>query len=561
MTICKEIKDYMDFVESGKIRSCKEQKALVRLVRNVLESGEVYVDAERLKKYVGLSKYFPWDQIFPWQTFVLGLHDCTFRKDNGMPRWPTLFCLIGRGAGKDGMIAWESVALASQYNGIPRYDVDICANNEEQAMRPLTEDIIGSFENPSWEKVLRANFYWTKEMVKSKKTGAYIKGHTNNPKGRDGLRSGIVILNEIHQYENYGNIDVFTTGLGKKKHPRMSYYTTDGNVRGGPLDDLKEQSRRILFEGEPDEGFLPFICKLDDKDEVMDPANWEKANPSLPYLPNLQAEIKREFEIWKRNPMQLPAFMTKRMNLPVMAEETQVTDYENIKATDAPLPDLSGWSCVVGIDYSKITDWASVDLHFRDGDKRYDINHSWMCRNSRDIHRLRCPWQQWAEEGRLTIVDDVEIHPSYITDYIQVAKEKYDILGVAIDDFRYALMSSALREIGFSAKEYKNVKLVRPSDIMRAAPVIDSCFANQNFVWGKNPVLKWATNNTKLVPYGRNPGKCDDADIGNFVYGKIEAKSRKTDPFMALVAAMTIEDQLPDAQLQDTSEFLGVYAY
>ena len=164
----------MDFVESGKIRSCKEQKALVRLVRNVLESGDVYVDAERLKKYVGLSKYFPWDQIFPWQTFVLGLHDCTFRKDNGMPRWPTLFCLIGRGAGKDGMIAWESVALASQYNGIPRYDVDICANNEEQAMRPLTEDIIGSFENPSWEKVLRANFYWTKELVKSKKTGAYI---------------------------------------------------------------------------------------------------------------------------------------------------------------------------------------------------------------------------------------------------------------------------------------------------------------------------------------------------------------------------------------------------
>lgn len=561
MTICKEIKDYMDLVEGGKIRSCKEQKALVRLVRNVLEGGEVYVDEERLKKYVGLSKYFPWDQIFPWQTFVLGLHDCTFRKDNGMPRWPTLFCLIGRGAGKDGMIAWESVALASQYNGIPRYDVDICANNEEQAMRPLTEDIIGSFENPAWEKVLKANFYWTKEMVKSKKTGAYIKGHTNNPKGRDGLRSGIVILNEIHQYENYGNIDVFTTGLGKKKHPRMSYYTTDGNVRGGPLDDLKEQSRRILFEGEPDEGFLPFICKIDDKEDVMDPTNWEKANPSLPYLPNLQAEIKREFEIWKRNPMQLPAFMTKRMNFPVMAEETQVTEYENIKATDAPLPDLSGWSCVVGIDYSKITDWASVDLHFRDGDKRYDINHSWMCRNSRDIHRLRCPWQQWAEEGRITIVDDVEIHPSYITDYIQAAKEKYDILGVAIDDFRYALMSSALREIGFSAKEYKNVKLVRPSDIIRTAPVIDSCFANQNFVWGKNPVLKWATNNTKLVPYGRNPGKSDDADIGNFVYGKIEAKSRKTDPFMALVAAMTIEDQLPDAQLQDASEFLGVYAY
>lgn len=33
-------------------------------------------------------------------------------------------------------------------------------------------------------------------------------------------------FNEIHQYEDYKNINVFTTGLGKKKHPRRSYYTT-----------------------------------------------------------------------------------------------------------------------------------------------------------------------------------------------------------------------------------------------------------------------------------------------------------------------------------------------
>ena len=42
-----------------------------------------------------------------------------------------------------------------------------------------------------------------------------MKGHTNNPKGRDGLRSGKVIFNEVHQYENYDNIKVFTTGQGK----------------------------------------------------------------------------------------------------------------------------------------------------------------------------------------------------------------------------------------------------------------------------------------------------------------------------------------------------------
>ena len=89
------------------------------------------------------------------------------------------------------------------------------------------------------------------------------------------------------------------------------------------------------------------------------------------------------------------------------------------------------------------------------------------------------------------------------------------------------------------------MKLVRPSDIMRTATVIDSCFVNHWFVWGDNPVLRWAANNTKLVRSNRKVGKADDADMGNFVYGKIEAKSRKTDPFMALVASMVIEDELP----------------
>ena len=95
---------------------------------------------------------------------------------------------------------------------------------------------------------------------------------------------------------------------------------------------------------------------------------------------------------------------------------------------------------------------------------------------------------------------------------------------------------------------------------MRVATVIDSCFANDYFAWGDNPVLRWATNNTKMIPYGRNPGKKDDADIGNFVYGKIEAKSRKTDPFMALVASMTIEDMIPYAQNTAVPD-IGVITY
>lgn len=549
-----KIERFIEMVESGEINSCKEIKALVEYVKLCFENEAIHVDVEQLEKYTGLAQYFPYEKIFPWQEFVIGLHDCTYWDDTGMPRWPDLFCMIGRGAGKDGTIALESVSLSSHYNGVRSYDVDICANNEEQAMRPV-QDIIEAFEQPKWLKKIKKFFYWTKEKVTCLKTNSIIRGRTNNPKGKDGLRSGIVVFNEIHQYENYQNINVFTTGLGKKKHPRRSYYTTQGDVREGPLDDLLETSEGILFGDEPDNGLLPFICRLDSKDEVHDEINWEKANPSLPYLPHLKEEIRKEYREWNKNPYRLPAFMTKRMNLPDGTNEIKVTEWENILATEKELPDLTGWKCTCGIDYAKVTDFVSVNLHFRKGNERYDINHSWLCLKSKDIPRMKCPWKEWEKEGRLTVVDDVEIHPDIITDYIAEAKKKYDIRMLAIDDFRFALFANALKAIGFDMKVYKNLKMIRPSDIMKVATVIDSCFANNYFNWGYAPELRWATNNTKMVRFGRKIGSNEDNDVGNFVYAKIEAKSRKTDPFMALVASMVVEDALPVACSSRTPDY------
>lgn len=300
------ISDYMDAVENGEILACREQRQLIRHVRQCFETEDIYTDEEQLARYLSLAKYFPFETVFPWQEFFLGLHLCTYWRDTGMPRWPDALALLGRGAGKDGTIAWESLCLMSPYNGIKGYDVDICANNEEQAMRPL-KDVIEALETPENIKKLKRHFYWTKEQVTGLKTGAVMKGRTNSPKGKDGLRSGICIFNEIHQYENYKNINVFTTGLGKKRHPRRTYYTTNGDVRDGPLDDLLKTAEAILSGEEPDDGFLPFICKLDSKDEVHDPENWVKANPSLPYRPDLQLEIAKEYKQWEKAPHQLSA--------------------------------------------------------------------------------------------------------------------------------------------------------------------------------------------------------------------------------------------------------------
>lgn len=537
--INRHILRWIEMVEQGEIRACKEQHALVAHIRRCFETEAIHTDDEQLEKYLSLARYFPYEQLYPWEEFITALHMCTYWDDTGNPRWKDAFIMLGRGAGKDGYIAFDAMCSISPYNEVEKYDVDICANNEEQAMRPL-EDLVEALEDPKNEKKMKRHFYWTKTKVSSRKRKSTVRGRTNSPKGKDGMRSGKVIFNEVHQYEDYKNVKVFTTSLGKKKHPRRLYATSNGDVRGGVIDDMLDRCEGILFRGDADEGLLVFICRLNDKRQIHDEKNWEMANPSLPYKPELLEETRSEYREYMRNPAALTDFMTKRMGIPEGAEESAITDWENIAMTNRALPDLEGWTCTVGIDYATLSDMVSVDLHFRNGEERYDVCHAWMCTRSKDIPRIKAPIQKWADDGLLTFVDEPEINPFLIAGYVAEAARTYNIQAVRMDLYRYALMKEALASAGIQEGDGR-LKLVRPSDIMRTAPVILSAFANQKFCWGDNPLLRWAANNTKLVRAGKRAG----TDTGNFVFGKIEGRSRKTDPFMALVHAMTAEEELP----------------
>lgn len=538
--IPKEVLGYLESVEQDCPRACREQHALAAYVRRVFAQEDVYVDREQLGRYLGLVKYFPYDRLFPWEKFLLTLWDCTYKAD-GTPRWKTVLCMVGRGAGKDGFIAFDSACSISPYNPVAHYNVDICANNEEQAVTPV-KDLAEVLETPKWESKLRKHYYHTKELIQGRKNKGVMKGRTNNPKGRDGMRSGKVVFNEVHAFENYDNIKVFITGQGKVAQPRVGIFTSNGEVSDGPLDDYLARGRRILFEGEEDNGFLPFICCLESKDQVHDPENWFMANPSLYYMPHLQQEIADEYRDWKDHPEQNGDFITKRMGIRAGFKEIAVTDYEKVKATNQTVPDLQGWSCTVGIDYAELSDWAAVNLHFRRGAERYDINHAWMCLQSRMLSRVKAPWREWAERGLVTVVDDVSIHPDLLAQYIAKAAEKYNLKMLAMDHYRWTLVSESLRKIGFDAADKTRVKMIRPSDIMQVEPGIQECFDRGLFHWGDNPCLRWAVNNTKRVASSRKLG----VDTGNFIYAKIEARSRKTDPFMALVASMVVEPALGD---------------
>ena len=535
MMKCNYIDDYIAAIRCGEVKASKELKQAIEYIDSKLSNPDVFVDTDKIKKAKELIERYFEMKLLPWEMFVIALIHCYYRSNDSVV-FDEFYIMMGRGNGKNGFISGVAWYLSTHYHGVSGYNVDIIANSEDQAQTSFND--IYDMLDRTWDKSKRF-FYKSKELIRNLKTGSYIKYNTSNARTKDGKRSACLIFDERHEYENSANIGVFSSGFGKRKHSRIFSITTNGYVRDGVLDEDMRLCHDVLDGAITDLGLCPLIYKMDSDEECDDPDSWEKANPSIRYFPELRKQIEKDHLKKSYDKQTELDFYTKRMNLPRTNMEIAVTAWENIKATNKPLPDLSGWACTVGIDYASLNDWAAVNLHFRNGNERYDINHAWMCSQSPDLSRIKAPWQEWAAAGLITVVDDVEINPQMIGDYIAAAAFKYNVVKVALDNFRYSLVKGALERIGFTP-ELKKLHIVRPSDIMRVQPVINSCFNNGYFTWGDCPPLRWATNNTKLVRSGRKDG----TDTGNFYYAKIEAKSRKTDPFMALVASMIIEDEL-----------------
>lgn len=542
---CPEITTYLDMIEHDEeYPVCKWQKMLGNFVKNVFKTENLSINHEQLSKYLGYQKYFPY-KLFEWEIFMFALHNCVYRED-GLLRFPEAFLYMGRGGGKNGYLSFEDFCLLTPVNGVKDYHIDIFANSEDQAKTSFT-DVYNVMERN--ERKLQKFFKWNLEVITSKQTGSQLRFRTSNAKTKDGGRPGKVDFDEFHAYENYDVVRVAKTGLGKKEFPRSTIITTDGDVRDGPLDHMLARSKQILQGAIPDNGLLPFICKLDKKEEVNEERNWYKANPSLRYFPNLMDELRREYADYKMDNIGNAAFMTKRMNIPQGSMETEVTAWENIAAcsrTAKREPDV--W--VAGMDFARTTDFVAVVLFGLAGDEWVWQQHTWVCSQCKDLSRIKFPIQDAVERGLITWVEDVEIPPELPAKWLSEHMAEKRVIGVAIDDYRFGIMKKALEGVGFVAGKDGNILQVKGRNIMQIAPRLIAKLNRQQVAFGDDALMRWYINNTKQLLDTR----------GNITFGKIEPKTRKTDGFMAAVAAVTMVDRLELEQANNAMGF-GVFTF
>ncbi|WP_130806511.1 terminase TerL endonuclease subunit [Senegalia massiliensis] len=524
----------MDKIRNKEIESSKELKQAMDYIETKLNNSDVSIDDKKIDKAVELiEKYFDF-KLLDWELFIIALIHCYYKSNNSVV-FDEFIIVMGRGNGKNGFISPVVWYLTTHYHGVKGYNVDIIANNEEQAQTSFF-DIFNVLED-HWKK-LKKFFYKTKEKIVNIKTNSYIKYNTSNAKTKDGKRSACLVFDEIHEYETWDTIKVFTSGFGKRKHSRVFYITTNGYVRGGVLDEQLDLSKRVLSGEITDLGLLPLIYKIDKKEEAMDPDKWVKACPSLPYFPELQKEMNKDAIKMKYQQHKAIDFLTKRMNFPSEDNFTPVTSWENILATNKPIPydRLKGANCIGGLDYAKTTDFASVGLLFKLDGKRYYIEHTFVCYKALEIESrpIKFPVNEMVDRGLITIIRKNAISENDIASWFLKQAESYNIIDIVADDYRASLLESKFNELGLPLSRTRS----GPITHAKINPLIESLFAFNNIIFGDNPTMRWYINNTAS----------ETDKKGNTTYLKIEPKTRKTDGFFGLIHALTKDNELEEMQ-------------
>lgn len=544
MIECKEITEYIEYAEAHPRWINTDRKLLIEnIVKPLLERNDVFFDE---KTYQNCIKYCEkhYYKLFPYQKFVYAF---AFMYKDDIPVFPKFLIIEGRGNGKDGFIVPLVNFFQTPLYGVKNYHIEIVANCEDQAK----DTFMVAYEAV---KNMKGKFQVTKELITNIVTGSFMRYNTAGAGTKDGKRPGCLVLNEVHAYENYDQINVFESALGKVKHAREFIISTNGYVREGPYDDLISLARKILKTGENLLGYFPFICTLDDEKEIDDKDAWHKANPSLEYMPILANQILHDYLEMLELPSKRAEFITKRMNLSGRNDEETVTSWNNIlrccyedikEKTPRKTADTKNRPAILAIDYADVRDFASAGVLTEVDGEYIWRQHTWVCAESPFFKSIKFPLEAnmgLKEFQDYEIVTGPIIPPDQIVQWCLDRMQEYDVKKITMDTYRYSLFRLLFEQAGLKEENRKNpegkIRLLRKIGSVCGiiAPEIEKLFAEGAINFGLSAIMRWYTNNTQV-----NKDK-----FGNMQYGKIEPKLRKNDGFMAFVAAMYSKDLIEE---------------
>lgn len=269
-------------------------------------------------------------QVFPWERRFLRLIE---RTDGD------LALSMARGNGKSAFCAAIADAAYRGPLAVPRGEVVVVASSFTQAgiIFDHARGFLGNDYDKSRYRVLDST---SKRLMEDRETGARLRCIGCDPRRAHGLAPVLVLMDEPAQYLpslSARMLAALETSLGKVPGSRLI-------VLGTRPDDDGHWFEKRLQDG----GGVCYAAR--DDDPPFQRRTWKRANPSLDFMPNLEAQIRKEAKRARHDADALAAFRALRLNLGTADEHRQeLLPVAVYREAERPIGERSG-HYVLGVD-------------------------------------------------------------------------------------------------------------------------------------------------------------------------------------------------------------------
>lgn len=298
----------------------------------------------------------------------------------------------------------------------------------------LTE---GSLQNTTGSRAMRQKLASTKKGIENFLTGSLLEIRPMSIHKLQGLRPKVSTIDEWLSGDLREDIiGAVEQGASKLEDYLIIATSSEGTVRNGSGDTIKMELADIL----KGEYIAPHISiwhyKLDDLEEVSDPATWLKANPNLGITVSYET-YQLDVERAEKAPAARNDILAKRFGIP-MEGYTYFFTYEET----LPHPPQKFWEmpCALGADLSQGDDFCAFTFLFPLPRERFGIKTRSYITEITLMQlpaAMRAKYDEFIREGSLhvmpgTVLDMMEVYDD-LDEFI--IKEAYDVRALGFDPY------------------------------------------------------------------------------------------------------------------------------
>lgn len=436
-----------------------------------------------------------------WQKAMTAALFGFVHKIDGIRKYREFMLIVAR---KNGKSAWGSaIALYLMVaDNEPGPEIVSAATKKDQAKIIWSEAKRMVKKSPILSKRIRT---LVAEMISDFNDGSF-KPLSSDSNTLDGLNVHCSLIDELHAIEDKNLYDVIVDGMTAREQPISIITTTAGTVREGIFDIKYEEAERIINgyddpDGYKDERVLPIIYELDKREEWTEESCWEKANPGLGTIKNID-QLRSKVEKAKANPMLVKNLLTKDFNIRETSTEAWLTFEQLNNPAIFDIAELKPSYGIGGSDLSSTTDLTAAKVIFMlpDDPHIYVKQMYWLPEDLLEQRSKedKIPYDLWYEQGLLRTTPGNSVHYKYVTQWFLEIRDEYGIYLPWIGYDRWSAKYWVEEMEGYFGKEamvpVAQGKQTLSSPMKLLGADLESKLVNYN----NNPIDKWCLSNTAI---------------------------------------------------------------